>query len=108
LARSSNLISADGTPGPEGNKYNCLDTSSVYATSKPKVYDLGTDPMAHVTRVSSQKQYYRIGSNNKPSGNPINGQTMCAEGGNYLRKDSGSYKKVAVRKGVLVSATALS
>lgn len=107
LARSSNVVSADGSPGAEGNRYRCLDTSSVYRTDKPRVYDLGQDPMAHVTRINSNRQYYRIGANNHPTGYPVSGQTMCETGGNYLRRDYSSFRRVTVRQGVLVSATAL-
>jgi hypothetical protein len=107
LARSSNLISTDGTPGAENNKYRCLDTSSVLKTDKPTVYDLGNDPMAHVTRIDSTRQYYKSTWNGQV-GSQTNAPSMCATGGDYYRKDWTGYKKVNVRQGVLVSATALS
>lgn len=109
LARSSNLISADNYPAAEQNRYRCLDTSSVYATNKPKVYDLGKDPMAHVTRIRSDKDYYALNSQGQRSNKEVKGTKMCTDGGDFFRKDSGNrYTKVKVRKGVLVSATALS
>jgi hypothetical protein len=107
LARSSNLISSDNTPGAEQNKYRCLDTRSVYKTNKPKVYDLGENPMAHVTRVDSRKEYYKAGYNG-PSSTKVGADKMCSDGGDFYRKDYSAYKKVKVEKGVLVSATALS
>lgn len=109
LARSSaNLISADSTPGAEGNKYRCLDTQSVDPTSNPHVFDVGTPPMAHVTRISSQKTYYKAGWNGEPTGQTTSGPTMCSSGGTFYRKDwNNNLQKVTVKKGVLVSATAL-
>lgn len=109
LARSSaNLISTDGTPGAENGKYRCLDTQSVDPTSKPNVFDVGTPPMAHVTRVSSYGTYYKAGSNGGPTQTRAYGPGMCANGGTYYRAGwNNSLQKVNVKKGVLVSATAL-
>jgi hypothetical protein len=108
LAKSSNLISADPTPSPDANKYRCLDTSSVYATSSPNTYDLGSPAMGHVTQINSQSQYVTIGSNGQPTNIAVTGDKMCATGGNYYRKGLSGFTKVTVRKGAIVSATALS
>jgi hypothetical protein len=108
LARSSNLISADPTPSPDANLYRCLDTSSVYASNKPNTYDLGSPPMGHVTQINSQAKYVTIGSNGQPTNTAITGDKMCAAGGSYYRKGYSGYTKVTVRKGAIVSATALS
>jgi hypothetical protein len=108
LARSSNLIGTNPNQGPEYDKYRCLDTSSVYPTDKPHIYDLGEDPMAHVTRIDARKRYYRADWRGYPTRQQVSDTEMCEDGGQYYRQDWGSYKKVTVRKGVLVSATALS
>lgn len=108
LARSSNLIGAGQNQGPEYNKYQCLDTSSVYPTDNPRVYDLGDNPMAHVTRIDARKTYYRSDWRGNPTNQQVGGDSMCAQGGQYYRKDWSSLKRVNVRKGVLVSATALA
>jgi hypothetical protein len=109
MARSSaNLISADATPGAENDKYRCLDTQSVAPTGNPNVYDVGSPPMAHVTRISSQRTYYKAGWNGQPTQETVAGPTMCSNGGTYYRKDwNGGFQQVSVKKGVLVSATAL-
>jgi hypothetical protein len=108
LARSSNLIGAAPNASAEGNKLRCLDTSSVYRTEKPNVFDLGEDPMAHVTTIRTNKQYFRPGNNDQPSNNSVGGQQMCSNGGRFFRKDGNSFTRVRVKRGVLVSATALS
>jgi hypothetical protein len=106
LARSSNLISADPTPSADGNLYRCLDTSSVYSVGN-NTYDLGTPPMGHVTQISSQAKYVKIGSNGQPTNIAVTGDQMCATGGSYYRKGYSGFTKVTVRKGAIVSATAL-
>jgi hypothetical protein len=109
LARSSNLIGVNKYQGAEQDKYRCLDTSSVYRTDKPDVYDLGRDPMAHVTRIDTRREYYAADRQGNRTGKQVNGRTMCSDGGSYYRKAGyNGYQKVNVRKGVLVSATALS
>lgn len=106
LAKSSNLVTADSTPGPEGYKYRCLDTQglAVYGNK----YDLGQPALGHVTRIQSQKQYFKPSSTGGPSSQMVAGPQMCATGGDYYRKDWGTFTKVKVKKGVLVSSTAMS
>ncbi len=109
-AISSNLISAKTGQGASGGKFQCLDTSSVYAhPTKANTYDLGNPAMGRVTRINSPtKTYYKPGSSG-PSSTTVTGTKMCTDGGDFYRKDSfNSYTKVNVKKGVLVSATALS
>lgn len=108
LAQSSNLLSTVRDLNAEQGKFNCLDTRSVYPTKNPNVYDLGDDPMAHVTRIRSDKKYYAPKSDGSPSSSPATPKGMCKTGGDYLRKDPSGYKLVKVRRGGLVSATALS
>jgi hypothetical protein len=113
LAQSSNLITADSTPGPDGGKYRCLNVAGVDKVGNK--YDLGTNPMGQVTQIQSQKQYYKI-INGQRSSQTVTQPEMCSTGGEFYRKDgSNSYTKVKVNfnynkpnKGVLVSATALS
>jgi hypothetical protein len=107
LAQTSNLVGAAPTPTVQDNKYRCLDTSSVYRSNKPNVYDLGSPPLGHVTRITADGAYYRVGSNGQPSNNAVSGPTMCNEGGAFYRKANG-WTQVSVEQGVLVSATALS
>jgi len=107
LARSSNLIGVNASQGAQQGKYRCLDSSSVYPTEKANVYDLGEDPMAHVTRIDATKTYYRSDYRGNLTGQQATGDAMCTSGGQYYRKDFSGYKRVTVRKGMLVSATAL-
>ena len=112
LARSSNLIGAAQNAGPSGGKYRCLDFDGIAGTNKRDVYGLGTPPMAHVTRIDAQSKYYKSQPSNYGGwgGGPseVSKQKMCAEGGDYYRKDGNRNTKVRVKRGVLVSATALS
>jgi len=108
LAQSSNLISAPQAATAQNNKYNCLDTASVYATKKPNVYDLGAPPMAHITEIRTTKDYFPTsGYGGNPSGPEVTPKQMCTTGGQYVRKDNWGYTRVNVSRGVLVSATAL-
>jgi hypothetical protein len=106
LAKSSNLITADSTPSAEGNKYRCLDTYRL--PMQGNKYDLGKPALGHVTRIQSQKQYYKPSSQGGRSSQTATGPQMCSTGGDYYRKDWNSYTKVNVKKGVLVSSTALN
>ena len=108
LARSSNLIGANPRQGADGDKFRCLDTRSVDLTEKANVYDLGQDPMAHVTRISTRRRYFRPRTNGAPSTQQVSGNTMCADGGDFYRQGDNGYRKVTVQRGMLVSATALS
>lgn len=122
LARSSNLIGAAPNPGPNGGRYNCLDFDGLEPTGNPNVFDLGNPPYAHVTRIDADTQYFRVessGRRDKHGGQddgrrePVDPRTMCAEGGTFYRqRDGRGYwgddKGFQVKRGVLVSATALS
>lgn len=110
LARSSNLIGAAGQAGPDGGKYRCLDFDGISGTKNPKVYDLGNPAMGHVTRIDANSRYYREDPDDRKYGDPdrVSPQKMCQQGGNFYRKDSWRSRKVKVKQGVLVSATALS
>jgi hypothetical protein len=107
LAQSSNLITVDSTPGAEASKYRCLNTQGIPQVGGNK-YDLGQPALGHVTRIQSQKQYYKKSSSGGPSSQTATPPQMCSTGGEYYRKDWNSYTKVNVKKGVLVSSTALS
>lgn len=115
LARSSNLIGAAGNAGPSGGKYSCLDFDGIDSAGKPGVYDLGTPPMAHVTRIDAQSRYYKSDPSQQGGWSGWGGgssevpkQKMCADGGDYYRQDRYRTRRVNVKRGVLVSATALS
>ena len=109
LAQSSNLISATQNAMAQDSKYRCLDTSSVYSTTKPNMYDLGATPMGHVTQIRSTRQYYPTSTwGTSPTGPQATAPQMCANGGNYVRKEYWGYTRVKVSRGVLVSATALN
>lgn len=109
LARSSNLISTSNNNGAEYGKYRCLDTSSVHDKVGTNLYDLGSRPMARVTRINSTKQYYAIDWQGRRTNTLVSPSTMCNEGKSYFRKDGyNQYTKVSVYKGGMVSATALS
>jgi hypothetical protein len=112
LARSSNLVGVGPGAGPEGGQYRCLDTETVFRTDNPNVYDLGNPPMAHVTTIRNDVRYHRlerIGSTNlfRP-GEEVSAPTMCREGGQFFRASGYTSGQVNVKRGVLVSATALS
>jgi hypothetical protein len=112
LARSSNLVGVGPETGPEGGQYRCLDTETVYKTDNPNVYDLGDPPMAHVTTIRSDLQYQRLqpagGSHVLRPGETVSQATMCREGGTFYRNSGYTSGNVSVKRGVLVSATALA
>lgn len=110
LARSSNLIGAAGQTGPQGGKYRCLDFDGIGGTDSPNVYDLGDPAMAHVTRIDSESRYYRENPDERRYGEPdrVSPQRMCQQGGDFYRRDNRRTRRVQVKQGVLVSATALS
>ena len=113
LARSSNLIGANPYSGASNGKYNCLDFDGIDRTDKPRVYDLGSPPMAHVTRIDADSRYYATDPNQAYggwSGGPseVSKSKMCADGGTYYRKSRWNTKRVQVKRGMLVSATALN
>lgn len=112
LARSSNLVGVGPEAGPEGGQYRCLDTETVYKTDNPNVYDLGDPPMAHVTTIRSDVRYQRLqpagGSHVLKPGEGVSQATMCREGGTFYRNSGHTSGNVAVKRGVLVSATALA
>ncbi len=112
LARSSNLVGVGPEAGPEGGQYRCLDTETVYQTSNPNVYDLGDPPMAHVTTIRSDVRYQRLkaagNSGVLKPGDGVSQATMCREGGTFYRNSGHTSGNVQVKRGVLVSATALA
>ena len=116
LARSSNLIGAGNHVGQQGGKYRCLDFDGIRGTRKPNVYDLGDPAMGHVTRIDAESSYYATDPDDRRGGydrhgrgpSEVSKQKMCADGGTYYRKDRHRTRQVHVKRGVLVSATALS
>ena len=112
LARSSNLVGVGPEAGPEGGQYRCLDTETVYRTKNPNVYDLGDPPMAHVTTIRSDVRYQRLYPAGKSGGlkrgEGVRQATMCREGGTFYRNSGYTSGNVQVKRGVLVSATALA
>jgi hypothetical protein len=111
LARSSNLISTSKYVGEQGGKYRCLDFDGIGGTEQPNVFDLGNPAMGHVTRIDADSRYYSSDPNRYTWGGypqEVSKQKMCADGGTYYRKDRYRTREVKVKRGVLVSATALS
>jgi hypothetical protein len=107
LARTSaNLVSTSYNEGTSGGKYNCLDTEGLPRV-RTNTYDIGKPPMAHVTRINSYRTYYKPGWNGQPSNTAVSKPDMCKYGGEYFRKDWGRYTKVTVKKGGMVSGTAM-
>lgn len=113
LARSSNLIGANPYSGAGNGKYNCLDFDGIDRTDKPNVFDLGSPPMGHVTRIDADSRYYKTDPNQDGGGwhggsTEVSKSKMCADGGTYYRKDRWRSTRVNVKRGMLVSATALN
>ena len=112
LARSSNLVGVGPTAGSEGGKFRCMDTETVYKTDNPNVYDLGDPPMAHVTTIRDNVKFRRVErvghSYIYRPGAEVSPADMCREGGAFFRIDGWNSRQVAVKRGVLVSATALA
>lgn len=108
FARSSNMISATGSGYKDGyGRSLCLDTSSVTpADGSATLYDMGEPAFGSISAINDRDfQTYPFGF-----GKPISEARMCERGGTYYYR-SGSrwqWRRVSVRKGVLVSATALS
>jgi len=108
LAQSSNLLSAAPDTAAENGQHRCLDTKSVYPTQNRDVYDLGEEPMGHVTRIRSDKRYYLANPDGTPSSTEANPKQMCKTGGTYYRQDGSRMRRVKVAKGAMVSLTAMS
>jgi len=110
LARSSNLIGAANHLGTQDGKYRCLDFDGIRGTERPNVYDLGDPAMGHVTRIDAESRYYKTwsGSYSRGASSEVTKPQMCTEGGTYYRRGSYRTAEVTVKRGVLVSATALS
>lgn len=84
LARSSHCISlAQGAPVDQDGRHLCLDLGSVTRIGD-KRYDLGAPPSGSVTRIPSDRTYYRSGSKQK-----VGVQEMCDSGGEFYYKTSG-------------------
>ncbi|MGD9597469.1 MAG: hypothetical protein AB7G76_03740 [Steroidobacteraceae bacterium] len=108
LARSSNLIGANSYGGAENGKYNCLDFDGIDRTDIANVYDLGSPPMGHVTRIDAEARYYKQNTTTWGGGyTEVTPPQMCADGGTYVRRGRWGSTQVNVNRGVLVSATAL-
>ena len=113
LARSSNLISATSSnPTDAYGRTLCLDVNSVSpADGDWRVFDLGEPAYGRVSAIR-ERDYRRL-----PSGRSdrISEAQMCQRGGTYYYYNRyggssywGRWRKVKVKQGVLVSATALS
>lgn len=112
LARSSNVISLTHESSPPGTSHLCLDKNSVDRLGNNR-YDLGEPPQADVTAIPPRK-YYRT----KDTDYRVSPDEMCEQGGDYyyktatshyddLRDKDRGWHKVSLRRGGLVSATAL-
>lgn len=114
LARSSNLIGGNPYSGAQDGKYNCLDFDGIEGTGKPNVFDLGDPAMAHVTRIDAGSRYYKTDPDHSGGGwygggtQEVAKSKMCADGGTYYRRNRWRTTRVNVKRGMLVSATALS
>lgn len=106
LARSSNLISTSYSQRTVDGKFQCLDTQGLEAVGTSK-YDLGSPPLAHVTRINRYSTYYKPNWSGGPSSQEISQPDMCRYGGDFYRRDWGRFTKVTVKRGGMVSGTAL-
>lgn len=109
LARSSNMIS---TSSPEEAKDSygrtlCMDGRSVSPAQGEggQVYDMGEPPYARVTAIADREYYWH---SEQDGFGKIDESEMCEKGGTYYYKRRWGMGQVNVRKGMLVSATALS
>lgn len=109
LARSSNLISsASAESAKDGyGRTLCMDGRSVYPVDgEPgNVYDMGEPPEAVVSVIRDRKYY--AWSQGDGLGE-VTTEQMCDRGGYYFVRRRWGWGKVHVRRGMLVSATALS
>lgn len=122
LARSSNMISTShyATTDRHGRTL-CLDTESVYPVDgSTHLYDLGDPADAHVFAINDRE--YKVSPDSDAA--DMTAQEICESGrpgyyeGDYVWTDDDdeedddgyrrSWEQVQVRRGVLVSATALS
>jgi hypothetical protein len=106
LARSSNVIgasSATAAKDPQG-RTQCLDLNSGAPNATNTLIDLGPHPQGALTKIKDRD--YRV--DNKWSAAKITEADMCKKGGSSYHYANGSWRKVTVPKGMLVSATALS
>ncbi len=112
LARSSNLIGGNTYSRAEDGKFNCLDFDGIDATDNPQVFDLGSPPMGHVTRIDADSRYFRTDPSESYSWGSgpqeVPKSKMCADGGTYYRQNRWRTTQVRVKRGMLVSATALN
>lgn len=107
LARSSNLITTNSMATANDGKYNCLDTGTVASTGGVNQYDVGNPANADVSRISAYRNFHTYGDHSWDG--RVSAKQMCATGGKFEYRDwNGSWNTVTVKKGGLVSATALS
>jgi hypothetical protein len=105
---SSNLVTVDPQAGTVNGKYNCLDTEGLDWV-RERTYHLGEPPLAHVSRINGYDTFYKPGLNGQPSSTRVYGPEMCARGGDYYKKTWYSgFKKVNVKKGGMLSGTAMA
>ena len=100
LARSSNLIGVSDGP-PADNFYRCVDESSVNRLGNQ--LDLGEPPRANVTVIRKDGKYSKAADGT----DPVAGPEMCNTGDTFYSEGPGGWSPVTVKKGALVSATAM-
>jgi len=109
LARSSNLISSASAPSATDsyNRTLCMDGRSVYSVDgdRTDVYDLGEPPHAYVGAINDRDYYIWTEGSGLGKVSP---EEMCDRGGYYFTRQRWGWRKVYVKQGMLVSATALS
>lgn len=111
LARSSSMIStaAGGSTDAYGRTL-CLDTDSVEAADgSGRLFDLGEPAYGRVSAIRDRN--YRRAPHRRAE--RVSETRMCESGGTYYYRSGSSWygrrwNQVEVKKGVLVSATALS
>ena len=71
--------------------------------------------MAHVTRIDADARYYLRDPDSQygdygggDDNDDVSKRRMCADGGTYYRRDRWRTRQVNVKRGMLVSATALN
>jgi hypothetical protein len=105
LARSSNLIrpASAWAARDARDRTLCLDRNSGQGYSNGAV-DLGVPPSGNVNAIVDRT--HRL--DDRWSAAQVSEADMCKNGGSYYHYANGSWKKVTVPRGILVSGTALS
>jgi len=100
LARSSNLMGVSDGP-PADNFYRCVDERSFIRDGNQ--LDFGTSSDVEVTVIRVDGNYAK----SEDGTGLVGGPEMCDTGGTFYSQGPETWNAVTVRRGALVSATAL-